>query len=264
MSTTHQTTRKPLRKLVLGAALALSALATSVPAAAQTLIVSAAASLTNAFKEINILFEQTNPGVKVDMTTGGSGTLLQQIAGGAPADVFASANQSTMDRAQTQNLIDASTRRNFVSNSLVVIVPAQSKTNINNLAALRQSGIARIAIGKTDNTVPVGTYTKRVLEESGDWNALSAKFIPGDNVRQVLDYVARGEVDAGFVYATDAALMKERVRVVLTPPTSSPITYPIAVIATSKQARLAGQYVAFVASNGEARAVLDKYGFGKP
>jgi len=250
--------KPPVRKLLIGAALSL----VTLTASAQTLIVSAAASLTNAFNEIKPLFEQANPGVKVEMNYAGSGSLLRQIEQGAPADVFASANQSTMDRGQ--KLIDASTRRNFVSNSLVVIVPAQSTININNLAALRQPGIARIAIGKTDNTVPVGTYTKRVLEESGDWTALSAKFIPGDNVRQVLDYVARGEVDAGFVYATDAALMKDRVRVVLTPPVSTPITYPIAVIAGSKQAKLAGQYVAFVASNGAARAVLDKYGFGKP
>jgi len=251
--------RQSMCKLMLGAALGLFTLAAS----AQTLVVSAAASLTNAFREINTMFEQANPGVKVDMTTGGSGTLLQQIAGGAPADVFASANQSTMDRAQTQNLIDASSRRDFVSNSLVVIVPAQSRTTVANLAALRQPGIRRIAIGKTDKTVPVGTYTKLVLEASNDWDALSTKFIPGDNVRQVLDYVARGEVDAGFVYATDAALMKDRVRIVLTPPTPSPITYPIAVVASSKQAALAGRYVSFVGST-QARAVLDKYGFGKP
>lgn len=246
------------RKLLIGLALGLA----TVTVSAQTLIISAAASLTNAFKEINTQFEKDNPGTTVEMTTGASGSLLQQIQQGAPADLFASADQATMDRAQSQNLIDPATRTDFVTNSLVLIVPAQPASKVDGVAALKQPDVTRIAIGKTD-TVPVGRYTKQVLEASGDWETLSPKFIPSDNVRQVLDYVARGEVDAGFVYRTDAALMADKVKVVATPQGHAPITYPIAVIAASKQPAVAAQYIQHLSSE-PARAVLERYGFGKP
>ncbi len=246
------------RKLLIGLALGLATASVS----AQTLIVSAAASLTNAFKEINTQFEKANPGATVEMTTGASGSLLQQIQQGAPADVFASADQATMDRAASQNLIDPATRTDFVTNSLVLIVPSQADSKVDSVAALKDASVTRVAIGKTD-TVPVGRYTKQVLEASGDWEALSAKFIPSDNVRQVLDYVARGEVDAGFVYRTDAALMADKVKVVATPQTPTPITYPIAVIAGSKQPAVAAKYIQHL-SSADARAVLERYGFGKP
>lgn len=246
------------RKLLIGLALGLATATVS----AQTLVISAAASLTNAFKEINSQFEKANPGVNVEMTTGASGSLLQQIQQGAPADLFASADQATMDRAQTRKLIDPATRTDFVTNSLVLIVPSQQASKIDNIAALKQADVTRIAIGKTD-TVPVGRYTKQVLEGSGDWETLSPKFIPSDNVRQVLDYVARGEVDAGFVYRTDAALMADKVKIVATPQGHSPITYPIAVIAASQQPAIAAKYIEHL-SQADARAVLERYGFGKP
>lgn len=246
------------RKLVIGLALSLA----TATASAQTLIVSAAASLTNAFKEINTQFEAAHPGAKVEMNTGASGSLLQQIQQGAPADVFASADQATMDKAQTEKLIDPATRRNFVSNSLVLIVPVDAKVQPDSLAALKQPDVTRIAIGKTD-TVPVGRYTKQVLEAAGEWQTLSPKFIPADNVRQVLDYVARGEVDAGFVYRTDAALMQDKVRITLTPQDHAPITYPIAVVAGSKQPKLAADYLNYLATPA-ARATLDRFGFGQP
>lgn len=246
------------RKLLIGLALGF----VTATVSAETLIISAAASLTNAFKEINTQFEKANPGTTVDMTTGASGSLLQQIQQGAPADVFASADQATMDRAAGQNLIDPATRTDFVTNSLVLIVPSASDAKVDGVASLKDPGVTRIAIGKTD-TVPVGRYTKTVLEASGDWETLNPKFIPADHVRQVLDYVARGEVDAGFVYRTDAALMADKVKVVATPQTPTPITYPIAVIAGSKQPALAAKYIEHLSSD-DARAVLERYGFGKP
>ncbi|MCB5363861.1 molybdate ABC transporter substrate-binding protein [Pusillimonas sp. CC-YST705] len=246
------------RKLLIGLALGLA----SASLSAQTLIVSAAASLTNAFKEINTQFEKAHPGVNIEMTTGASGSLLQQIQQGAPADLFASADQTTMDRAASQNLIDPATRTDFVTNSLVLIVPSQSESKVESVDALKDASIQRIAIGKTD-TVPVGRYTKQALEASGDWETLSPKYIPSDNVRQVLDYVARGEVDAGFVYRTDAALMADKVKVVATPKTHAPITYPIAVIAATKEPAVAKQYIQYLSSDA-AREALARYGFGKP
>src|SRR5690606_30842991 len=130
-----------------------------------------------------------------------SGALLQQIAKGAPVDVFASADQQTMDQAQAQDLVKAGERRNFVTNSLVVIVPENAKAAPATLNDLEQ--YQRIAIG-LPASVPVGRYTKSVLDKAQLWSAIEPKMIGAQSVRQALDYVARAEVDAGFVYATDA------------------------------------------------------------
>ncbi|WP_428414792.1 molybdate ABC transporter substrate-binding protein [Methylibium sp.] len=234
----------------------------SLGAQAAELTVSAAASLTNAFRELAPLFEAQHPGTKLQMNFGASGALLQQIAKGAPADVFASADQETMDQAQAQALITAAERRNFVSNALVVIVPGTASSMPKALADLNQPAYARIAIG-LPASVPVGRYTKGVLEKAGLWSAIEPKMIGAQNVRQVLDYVTRGEVDAGFVYATDASLVAEKVKVALIVPTDVPILYPIAPVANSGNAAQAQAFVAFVLS-APAQAVLARYGFGKP
>jgi len=239
-------------------------LATIVGAAAQAadLTVSAAASLTNAFKDLAPRFEVANPGAKVLYNFGASGALLQQIHKGAPVDVFASADQETMDQAQGKGLVQAAQRRNFVSNTLVVIVPGAAANTPKAVADLAQAAYQRIAIGLTAS-VPVGRYTKGALEAAGHWAAIEPKMIGANNVRQVLDYVARAEVDAGFVYATDAALMSDKVRVALTVPTVAPILYPIAPLAASPNAALASRFVEFVQA-APAQAVLAKYGFGRP
>ncbi|WP_442975224.1 molybdate ABC transporter substrate-binding protein, partial [Salmonella enterica] len=125
-------------------------------------------------------------------------------------DVFASADQETMDQAQAQRLVIAATRRNFVSNTLVVIVPSTAAAVPRAVADLAQAPYQRIAIG-IPASVPVGRYTKGVLEAAGLWRAIEPKMIGAQNVRQALDYVARAEVDAGFAYATDAALMPGKV-----------------------------------------------------
>lgn len=242
--------------------LALSGLLLSGGALAAELTVSAAASLTNAFRELGPLYEAQHPGSKLQFNFGASGALLQQIAKGAPADVFASADQETMDQAQQQGLVKAEQRRNFVSNSLVVIVPSAAKATPKAVAELAQPAYGRIAIG-LPASVPVGRYTKAVLEKVSLWGAVEPKMIGANNVRQALDYVARGEVDAGFVYGTDAALMADKVKVALTVPTETPVLYPVAPVAASANAAEAQKFVAFVLSP-QAQAVLAKYGFGKP
>jgi molybdate transport system substrate-binding protein len=231
-------------------------------ASAADLTVSAAASLTNAFKELAPMFEAQNPDTQVRLNFGASGALLQQIAKGAPADVFASADVETMDQAQVQSLVRGGERRNFVSNSLVVVVPSDAKAVPKAVADLGGTGYARIAIG-LPASVPVGRYAQGVLQKAGLWAAIEPKTIGAQNVRQALDYVARGEVDAGFVYATDAALMPDKVKVALTVPTGTPILYPIAPVATAPNAAAAQKFVAFVLSP-PAQAVLAKYGFAKP
>ena len=241
--------------------LALAAFIGTVASAAD-LTVSAAASLTNAFQELAQRFEAANPDTRVQFNFGASGTLLQQIAKGAPADVFASADQETMDQAQGRNLIRSEGRRNFALNALVVIVPAGSSRTPKALGDLARPEYKRIAIA-LPASVPVGRYTKAVLEQAGLWSTIEPRMIGAQNVRQALDYTARGEVDAGFVYATDAALMPDRVKVALTVPTPTPVLYPIAPVAGSTQLDGARKFIAFVQS-APAQAILIKYGFGKP
>lgn len=229
---------------------------------AADLTVSAAASLTNAFKEIGPAFEAAHPGNKVQFNFGASGALLQQIAKGAPVDVFSSADQETMDQAQAQKLVDAGQRRNFVSNALVVIVPAGTNKVPASLTDLTQTGYPRIAIG-LPASVPVGRYTKNTLEKLGLWSIFEQKMVGANTVRQALDYVARGEVDAGFVYTTDAALMPDKVKVAFVVRMQEPILYPVAPIHSSTNAAAARAFVDYLLSP-PAQSILAKYGFGKP
>lgn len=233
-----------------------------VLACAQQLTVSAAASLTDAFKEIGQRFEVGKPGTTVRFNFAASGVLIQQITQGAPVDVFASADQETMSRGVDQKLIDADTRRDFAANTLVLIAPAQEAPLVGKLADLGQPSVKRIAIGKVAS-VPVGRYTKQALDTAGTWAALEPKFVYADSVRQVLDYVARGEAEAGFVYRTDAAIMADKVKIVQTVEGHSPVRYPVAVVSESRQKALARDFVAFL-SGAEGQAILARFGFAKP
>jgi molybdate transport system substrate-binding protein len=239
-------------------------LAIAVPfaAAAQQITVSTAASLTDAFKELGPKFEASKPGTTVRFNFAASGALLQQISQGAPVDVFVSADQDTMNRAADQKLIDTDTRKDFVSNSLVLIEPGKDGPGLKTLQDLTGANVKRIALGKTA-TVPAGRYTKQVLDSANLWTALEPKMVQGDSVRQVLDYVSRGEAEAGFVYRTDAAILGDKVKIVLTTSGHSPVTYPLAVVSDSKQKALAKDFVAFLFTD-TAQQVLTRYGFGKP
>ncbi|AYR24209.1 molybdate ABC transporter substrate-binding protein [Herbaspirillum rubrisubalbicans] len=253
-------------KLRLKAALRTVCAATLILAAgaaqATDLVVSAAASLTNAFKELAQSFEQQHPGVKVITNFGASDILMQQIVRGAPADVFASADQTAMDKAVAEKAVDAASRQNFAANQIVLIVPHDAKQLPTSLANLTRAQYQRIALGNPAS-VPFGRYTKAALEQAGLWPQVQAKAVMAENVRTSLDYVARGEVDAGFVFATDAAVMPEKVKVALRIPSDTPATYPIAVTSGSRQPALAAQFVAYVRSSS-GQAVLARYGFLKP
>jgi len=225
-------------------------------------VVSAAASLSNAFKEIAQNYEAQHAGTKVSLNFGASGSLLQQIVKGAPVDVFASADQETMDAAEKQGLVAHADRRDFVRNALVVIVPIDSKLALKRLEDLDQPAVRRVAIGNPAS-VPVGRYAKHALEGAKLWTAFGPKAINTQNVRQSLDYVARGEVDAGFVYSTDAAIMKDKVKVAFNVPLDVVISYPIAKITNSANGPEATRFIAFV-QLPESQAILAKYGFQKP
>ena len=224
------------------------------------LTVSAAASLTQAFQEIGAQFEIQNPGTKLKFNFGASGALMQQIANGAPVDVFASADTDTMNKAVAKGVVSAADVKVFTTNKLVLVVPIQSKANLLQLADLKKPDIKRFAMG-TPASVPAGHYAQGSLEKAGLWIDLKDKIINTTNVRQALDYVARDEVDAGFVYASDVQLMPDKVKVAFQVATTSAIQYPIAKVSSGPQADTANKFIAFVLS-GSAQTLLKKYGFG--
>lgn len=248
----------PCKPLLAGVALLI------VGAAAQAaeLTVSAAASLTNAFKEIARDYEARHADARVHLNFGASGALLQQMAKGAPVDVFASADQETMDKAAGRQLIDPATRQDFVHNALVLIVPHDSALALGTLADLARPEVGKVAIGNPAS-VPVGSYSQRALESAGLWERVRAKAINTQSVRQSLDYVARGEVEAGFVYATDARVMADKVTVAFEVPLDVAISYPIAQAADSASAEEGRRFIAYVRSPA-GQAVFAKYGFKTP
>lgn len=229
---------------------------------AANLTVSAASSLTQTFKEIAQIYEARFPDVKVVLNFGASGALLQQLSKGAPVDVFASADQETMNLAEQQGLVKADERRDFVRNSLVLIVPADSKLSITGLPDLLAPGVKRIAIGNPAS-VPAGRYARQALQAARLWPVVQGKAINTHNVRQSLDYVARGEVDVGFVYATDAALMPNKVRVVAEVLLDTPIRYSVSAVAGSAHGAEAKRFIDYLASPA-AQTVFARHGFLKP
>lgn len=224
------------------------------------LLVSAAASLTEAFREIGPCFAAANPGVRVKFNFAASGPLLQQIAQGAPVDLFAAADQETMDRAEKGGHLKPASRVNFVANTLVLVTPPAG--TLKGLADLRANAVRRIAVGKPDS-VPAGRYAKGALEKEGMWQTLAPKFVMAISVKQALEYVQRGEVEAGFVYGSDAVAARERVRVATEIPTTNPIVYPAAVVATSPHPSEAAAFLRFL-REPEAQAIFRKYGFKRP
>lgn len=228
----------------------------------ENLTISAAISLKDAFDEIgNAYYAKTK--TKIDFNFGASGVLQQQIETGAPVDIFASAGEKQMDALAKTDLIDAATRRDFARNTLILIVPINSKLNINSFADLMNPEVQKIAVGNP-KTVPAGQYAEESLRKMNLQNALQPKLIQAENVRQVLDYVMRGETDAGIVYATDALTAKEIVRVVAMAEESShaPILYPIAVIKNTRQKQAAQDFVNFIVS-AEGQTILRKYCFSE-
>lgn len=224
------------------------------------IIVSAAVSLKDAFTELAPIYKQKT-GRDVTFNFGSSGALQKQIETGAPADVFASAGKPQMDALVTHGSVDASVISNFTSNRLVLIVPNDSTLSIVTLSDLAGASIKRVAMGNS-KTVPAGQYSEQALTKTNLLESLKPKLVFGEDVRQVLDYVSRGEVDAGLVYASDAAAAGEKVKVVYTVPAEShdPILYPIAVVKGSKNSDAAKAFVDLVLSP-DGQNILKRHGF---
>jgi molybdate transport system substrate-binding protein len=232
----------------------------------QTLLISAAASLQNALAKVDPFFMQRYPNVKLKYNFGSSGALQQQIEQGAPVDIFISAGKKQVDAIQRKGLLLNNTRRNLLTNRLVLIVPKNSTLGITTFRQLSQPRVRKIAVGEP-RSVPVGQYTEELFKNLGILNALKPKFVLGNNVRNVLAAVESGNVDAGVVYATDAQVLNQtrsnQVRQVATAPSRlhSPIVYPVAVLKASQNSQVAQAYVQFLAS-AKAKAIFVDAGFG--
>jgi molybdate transport system substrate-binding protein len=245
--------------LILLAALVL---ATEIEAQSpHEITISAAISLKNAFEDIATVLQQRNPGTKVLFNFGASGDLARQIEAGAPVDVFASAAQKDMDDIGKKDLIVANSRKDFAKNGVVLVKPANSAIPLQTLTDLQNQEIKKIAIGNP-KTVPAGRYAEEALRHFNLWDTIKDKLIFAENVRQVLDYVARDEVDAGLVYSTDAMVRSKEVRVVAKVPEGShqPVVYPIGVIKGTKEESLSKAFVDLVLSQ-DGQQILTKYGF---
>lgn len=222
--------------------------------------ISAAASLTDALKEIQQLYLVKKPNSKVVFNFGASGTLETQIKNGAPVDVFFSAATSNMNNLKTAGLLLDSTVKNLLGNDVVLIAPSNSKLSLSSFTAVTGSGIKMIALGEP-TAVPAGKYAKEVFTYYNIWDQVSAKATFGTDVRQVLTMVETGNADCGVVYSTDAAT-SATVKIVATAIDAShtPIIYPAAVIKASAHSAAAADFVNFLSSAG-AKAVFVKYGF---
>lgn len=231
----------------------------SAASRAADLTVFAAASLADALTEIGEAYARTG-GERVRFNFAASSTLARQIREGAPADVFFSADEVRMDELADHGLVVADTRRTLLANTLVLVVPADRPSAVREPADLATAPVRRVALAEP-NTVPAGVYAKAYLEQAGLWAAVSPKVISAANVRAALAAIAAGNVDAGFVYRTDAA-RSTRVRIVHEVPAfeGPRIAYPVAVLRDARVPEAARRLVTYLASP-EARIVFLAHGF---
>jgi molybdate transport system substrate-binding protein len=242
----------------------LLALLAPTAAAAQQLTLSVAISMKDAVEDLGKRFTQARPGVALGYNFGSSGELQKQIEAGAPVDIFISAAQQQMNELEKRGLILPATRRTFARNVLVVVKPTDSTVDLTKPVDLLQAGVKRIVIGNP-KTVPAGQYAEESLRALDLWDRLQPKLVFAENVRQALDYVARGEVEAGFVYTTDMAIRADRVKEAFRPPeeTYRPVTYPVAIVKDSKQVALAQAFLDLLLG-ADGRSTLARFGFQPP
>jgi molybdate transport system substrate-binding protein len=219
----------------------------------------AAASLTDALKAAAAAYEK-NTSDNIAFNFGASSLLERQIEEGAPADIFFSADEAKMDALEKRGLILKETRKSRLSNSLVIVTAADSGTKINAPADLADSKIRRIALADP-KAVPAGIYARAYLEEQNLWSALEPKIVATDNVRAALAAVESGNIEAGIVFETDAAISKKVKVAYEVPVKDAPkISYPMAITTNSKSIESAKRFLDYLNSDDAAK-VFKKYGF---
>ena len=226
---------------------------------AAEVIVFAAASLTESLNEIAAMHTKDS-GETITFSFGASSTLARQIEEGAPADIFFSADETKMDGLEKKGLILQGTRNSRLSNTLVIVVAAESGAGIESPKDLATEKIKRLALAEP-KTVPAGIYAKEFLQKERLWSAVEAKIVPTENVRAALAAVEAGNVEAAIVYKTDAAISKKVNVVFEVPAADGPkISYPVALVANTTHRVAAKRFFAYL--NGKAAgAVFARHGF---
>lgn len=229
-------------------------------AASGAVTIYAAKSMTDCLDELIADYNEANPNVEISANYASSGDLQSQIENGAPCDMFLSAAQTQMDALEEEELIDTNSRSDLLTNEAVLVVPTDSDA-VASFEDLAKDSVTKVAIGDPES-VPAGQYAQEILTNLNIWDAVYAKAVLGSDVRQVLAWCETGEVDAGIVYATDAAVTDE-VKVVCAAPEDScdPVVYPIALTTEGADNTAAADFLAFLQS-ADAAQVFEAYGFG--
>jgi molybdate transport system substrate-binding protein len=234
-------------------------LLSGAPASADAILVSAAASLTDVLKEIGKGYQLKSKHT-LKFNFGPSSGLARQIDEGAPADIFFSADLPQMDGLDKKGRLEPGTRKNLLSNQLVIIVPADSKLVVSSPKDLLKSDVKKIALAEP-TSVPVGLYSSKYLTNEGLWEQVKPKLVPVQDVRATLASVESGNVEAGFVYKTDAAVSRKVKIVYEVPINKGPkITYPVAIVKESIHKEAARNFLTYVQSP-TAKDAFKKYGF---
>lgn len=245
----------------MAAVLFFTALPAMTAAAPAHIVISAAASLTNVMQALGEDFNKRHRDVSATFNFGSTGDLLAQITQSAPVDLFVSASAAHMDQAEASGLIDPASRLTFAGNILVLARPADSTIPITGLQDLASGLVKRIGIGKPE-TVTAGQYAKQALREAGVWDRVQEKLILGNSVRQILDYLRRGEIDAGLVFATDVRVARDQVRIAAEL-ANCRVEYTAALVAASRERKEAGKFLQYLATDA-ARTILADQGFQLP
>lgn len=247
-----------MKRVLILTLILLSSIAHGTIHAAE-LNVFAAASLTDALKEIGADYEKQTDD-KLAFNFGASSLLARQIEEGAPADIFFSADEAKMDQLENKDLVLKGTRKSRLSNSLVIVAAADSDIKISSPSDLADPKIRRIALADP-KAVPAGVYSKAFLEKEKLWSAVEPKVVPTDNVRAALAAVESGNIEAGMVFKTDAAISKKVKVAYEVPSAESPkISYPMAVMKSSKAIESAKKFLDYLGSDAAAK-IFEKYGF---
>jgi molybdate transport system substrate-binding protein len=229
------------------------------PTRAAEIVLFAAASLSDCLQAIAVDYKRQSGNTLV-FNFAASGVLARQIEEGAPADIFFSADEARMDWLEKKGLIVNETRQSRLSNRLVIVCPTDSHVSITNISGLISPSITRLALGNP-KTVPVGSYAQAYLTKQALWTLLESKVVPCESARAVLAAVESGNVDAGIVYKTDAALSRKVRLVFEVPAQESPrITYPVALLRDAKRGQAARTFLAHLAGP-DAAAVFTRHGF---
>jgi molybdate transport system substrate-binding protein len=245
---------------------AATAVSISVAPQSSSLTVFAAASLTGTFTEMGKAFEAAHAGVTVTFNFAGSQALRTQLEQGAVADVFASANQTEMTTLVTDKLVAANSSQVFLTNSLLVVMPANNPAGIQTLKDLARPGLKLVL---ADTTVPAGKYARQILAKLDKDPAFTPSFSSQvlanvvsneTDVKQVVAKVQLGEADAGIVYVSDAVAAPEMKTIEIPAANNVVAKYPIAALTKAPQPDLAATFVAYVLSS-EGQTVLKKWGF---